>query len=168
MLYLIGFMGVGKSTIGKKIALQYKVDFIDTDTFIEETLGYSISIVFQKDGENAFREMESDLIHTIKKESIISCGGGLPIHNNNMQHLLKTGTVIYLKASTKTLYNRLKNQTESRPLINNIQQDDLKDLISKKLEERNEIYSMSHHIVETDNKSELEILTEINSLISFS
>ena len=161
-------MGVGKSTIGKKIALQYKVDFIDTDTFIEETLGYSISIVFQKDGENAFREMESDLIHTIKKESIISCGGGLPIHNNNMQHLLKTGTVIYLKASTKTLYNRLKNQTESRPLINNIQQDDLKDLISKKLEERNEIYSMSHHIVETDNKSELEILTEINSLISFS
>ena len=168
MLYLIGFMGVGKSTIGKKIALQHKVDFIDTDTFIEETLGYSISIAFQKDGENAFREMESDLIHKIKKESIISCGGGLPIHNNNMQHLLKTGTVIYLKASTKTLYNRLKNQTESRPLINNIQQDNLKDFIRKKLDERNEIYSMAHHIVETDNKSELEILREINSLISFS
>ena len=65
--------------------------------------------------------MESDLIHNIKKESIISCGGGLPIHNNNMQHLLKTGTVIYLKASAKNLYNRLKNKTESRPLINKIQ-----------------------------------------------
>jgi shikimate kinase len=85
-----------------------------------------------------------------------------------MQHLLKTGTVIYLKASTKTLYNRLKNQKESRPLINNIQQEDLKDFISKKLDERNEIYSMAHHIVETDNKSELEILREINSLLSFS
>jgi shikimate kinase len=168
MLYLIGFMGVGKSTIGKKIALQHKVDFIDTDAFIEESLGYSINIAFQKDGENAFREMESDLIHNIKKESIISCGGGLPIHNNNMQHLLKTGTVIYLKASAKNLYNRLKNKTESRPLINKIQQEDLKDFISKKLNGRNEIYSIAHHIIETDSKSELEILREINSLISFS
>ena len=168
MVYLIGFMGVGKSTIGKKIALQHKVNFIDTDAFIEEKLGYSIHIAFQKDGENAFREMESDLIYKIKKKHIISCGGGLPIYNNNMQHLLKNGTVIYLKASTKSIYNRLKNQTESRPLINKIQKEDLKDFIREKLNERNEIYSMAHHIVETDNKSEIGILREINSLLSFS
>jgi len=168
MLYLIGFMGVGKSTIGKKIALKHKVGFIDTDAFIEDGLGYSISIVFQNDGENAFRKMESDLIHKITKERIVACGGGLPIYNKNMQHLLKNGTVIYLKASTKTLYNRLKNQTESRPLINDLQKENLKNFIRKKLDERNEIYSMAHHIVEIDNKSELEILREINSLITFS
>ena len=119
MVYLIGFMGAGKTTISNLLANKLQVPFYDTDQEIEKNEKRSISDIFKKDGELHFRMLETELLRGISENSIIACGGGLPIYNNNMQFINSKGISIYLKSSTNYLFNRLKKEKKSRPLINN-------------------------------------------------
>jgi shikimate kinase len=165
MLYLIGFMGVGKTTIGKQIAALNKVVFIDTDSQIEKETSKSIKEIFETDGEIAFRKLETDTIRLINRKAIIACGGGLPAHNNNIEYLKQKGTVIYLKASTETLIKRLEKNKNKRPLISNLTTDKRLEFISKILKEREKTYKQADYTIETDNKTVKEVLREINSLL---
>ena len=165
MLYLIGFMGVGKTTIGKKIATLNKVVFIDTDSQIEKETSKSIKEIFKTDGEIYFRKLESDTIRSINRKAIIACGGGLPCHNNNIEYLKKKGTVIYLKASTETLVKRLEKNKNKRPLISNLTNDKRLEFIRKTIKEREKTYKQADYTIETDNKTVKEVLREINSLL---
>jgi shikimate kinase len=165
MLYLIGFMGVGKTTIGKQIAAFNKVVFIDTDSQIEKETSKSIKEIFETDGEIAFRKLETDTIRSIDRKAIIACGGGLPAHNNNIEYLKHKGTVIYLKASTETLIKRLEKNKNKRPLISKLTNDKLLEFIRKILKEREETYKQADYTIETDNKTVKEVLREINSLL---
>ena len=165
MLYLIGFMGVGKTTIGKQIAALNKVIFIDTDSQIEKETSKSIKEIFETDGEIAFRKLETDTIRSINRKAIIACGGGLPAHNNNIEYLKHKGTVIYLKASTETLIKRLEKNKNKRPLISKLTNDKLLEFIRKILKEREETYKQADYTIETDNKTVKEVLREINSLL---
>ena len=165
MLYLIGFMGVGKTTIGKQIAALNKVVFIDTDSQIEKETSKSIKEIFETDGEIAFRKLETDTIRSINRKAIIACGGGLPAHNNNIEYLKHKGTVIYLKASTETLIKRLAKKKNKRPLISNITNAKRLEFIRKILKERGETYKQADYTIETDNKTVKEVLREINSLL---
>ena len=165
MLYLIGFMGVGKTTIGKQIAALNKVVFIDTDSQIEKETSKSIKEIFETDGEIAFRKLETDTIRLINRKAIIACGGGLPAHNNNIEYLKHKGTVIYLKASTETLIKRLEKNKNKRPLISKLTNDKLLEFIRKILKEREETYKQADYTIETDNKTVKEVLREINSLL---
>ncbi|MBT6650656.1 MAG: shikimate kinase [Flavobacteriales bacterium] len=165
MLYLIGFMGVGKTTIGKQIAAFNKVVFIDTDSQIEKETSKSIKEIFETDGEIAFRKLETDTIRSINRKAIIACGGGLPAHNNNIEYLKHKGTVIYLKASTETLIKRLEKNKNKRPLISKLTNDKLLEFIRKILKEREETYKQADYTIETDNKTVKEVLREINSLL---
>ena len=165
MLYLIGFMGVGKTTIGKQIAALNKVVFIDTDSQIEKETSKSIKEIFETDGEIAFRKLETDTIRSIDRKAIIACGGGLPAHNNNIEYLKHKGTVIYLKASTETLIKRLEKNKNKRPLISKLTNDKLLEFIRKILKEREETYKQADYTIETDNKTVKEVLREINSLL---
>jgi len=165
MLYLIGFMGVGKTTIGKQIAVLNKVVFIDTDSQIEKETSKSIKEIFETDGEIAFRKLETDTIRSINRKAIIACGGGLPAHNNNIEYLKHKGTVIYLKASTETLIKRLEKNKNKRPLISKLTNDKLLEFIRKILKEREETYKQADYTIETDNKTVKEVLREINSLL---
>jgi len=165
MLYLIGFMGVGKTTIGKQIAALNKVVFIDTDSQIEKETSKSIKEIFETDGEIAFRKLETDTIRSIDRKAIIACGGGLPIHNNNIEYLKHKGTVIYLKASTETLIKRLEKNKNKRPLISNLTNEKRLEFIRKILEEREKTYKQADYTIETDNKTVKEVLREINSLL---
>ena len=165
MLYLIGFMGVGKTTIGKQIAALNKVVFIDTDSQIEKETSKSIKEIFETDGEIAFRKLETDTIHSINKKAIIACGGGLPAHNNNIEYLKHKGIVIYLKASTETLIKRLEKNKNKRPLISNLTNEERLEFIRKILKEREKTYKQADYTIETDNKTVKEILREINSLL---
>jgi len=165
MLYLIGFMGVGKTTIGKQIAAFNKVVFIDTDSQIEKETSKSIKEIFETDGEIAFRKLETDTIRSINRKAIIACGGGLPAHNNNIEYLKHKGTVIYLKASTETLIKRLEKNKNKRPLISKLTNDKLLEFIRKILKERVETYKQADYTIETDNKTVKEVLREINSLL---
>lgn len=165
MLYLIGFMGVGKTTIGKQIAALNKVIFIDTDSQIEKETSKSIKEIFETDGEIAFRKLETDTIRSINRKAIIACGGGLPAHNNNIEYLKHKGTVIYLKASTETLIKRLEKNKNKRPLISKLTNDKRLEFIRKILKEREETYKQADYTIETDNKTVKEVLREINSLL---
>jgi len=165
MLYLIGFMGVGKTTIGKQIAALNKVVFIDTDSQIEKETSKSIKEIFETDGEIAFRKLETDTIRSINRKAIIACGGGLPAHNNNIEYLKQKGTVIYLKASTETLIKRLEKNKNKRPLISKLTNDKLLEFIRKILKEREKTYKQADYTIETDNKTVKEVLREINSLL---
>jgi len=165
MLYLIGFMGVGKTTIGKQIAALNKVVFIDTDSQIEKETSKSIKEIFETDGEIAFRKLETDTIRSINRKAIIACGGGLPAHNNNIEYLKHKGTVIYLKASTETLIKRLEKNKNKRPLISNLTNEKRLEFIRKILKEREKSYKQADYTIETDNKTVKEVLREINSLL---
>ena len=165
MLYLIGFMGVGKTTIGEQIAAINKVVFIDTDKQIEKETSKSIKEIFETDGEIAFRKLETDTIRSINRKSVIACGGGLPAHNNNIEYLKHKGTVIYLKASTETLIKRLEKNKNKRPLISHLTNEKRLEFTRKILKERERTYKQADYTIETDNKTVKEVLREINSLL---
>ena len=166
MVYLIGYMGAGKTTITKLLANEFHLPYYDTDQEIEEKEKRSVSEIFKKDGELHFRMLETELLKTIKQNSIIACGGGLPIHNNNMGLINSKGISIYLKASNNCLFNRLKNEKQNRPLISNKSDEELEIFIKKELQNRSPFYNLANHTILVDNKSKNEVLREVNSLIS--
>lgn len=165
MVYLIGYMGAGKTTIAKLLATELSLPFYDTDKEIEKKENRSVSEVFKKDGELHFRILENELLTQINTKAIIACGGGIPIHNNNMKIINTKGISIYLKASANCLANRLKEEKENRPLIANILDKDLEPYIKKELQNRNPFYTLAHHTILVDRKNKNEILREIHALI---
>ena len=166
MVYIIGFMGIGKTTIAKLLAKKLKLPFYDTDQEIEKNQKRSVSEIFKKDGELHFRMLETELLNNINQNSIIACGGGLPIHNNNIGLINSKGISIYLKASNNCLFNRLKNEKQSRPLIENKTDEKLEVYIKNELQSRSPFYNLANHTILVDNKSTNEVLREVNSLIS--
>ena len=165
MLYLIGFMGVGKTTIGEELALQHNLNFIDTDKEIEKTTNNSIIDIFQKNGEIYFRKLETATLKMIPKSSVVACGGGLPVYNNNMNFIKKSGVSIYLKACEEEIFNRLSKSSENRPLIQNKSDKDLRSFIKETLAKREKFYAMADYTIDTNNLSEKEVLGKINSLL---
>ena len=166
MVYIIGFMGAGKTTITKLLANKLHLPFYDTDQEIEKEQKRSVSEIFKKDGELYFRMLETELLKNINQLSIIACGGGLPIHNNNMGLLNSKGKSIYLKASNICLLNRLENEKKSRPLIDNKTDEELKLFIKNELQNRTPFYNLANYTILVDNKSTDEVLREVNSLVS--
>ena len=164
MIYLIGFMGVGKSTIAKQLAKQLNISFLDTDQRIEDQEKKSISNIFKINGEIYFRKLETKLLYQLNNKQVIACGGGLPLFNNNMEYIKKTGVSIYLKASSDFLFSRLKNK-KNRPLISKFDKHELQQFICDQLTEREKIYSKATYKISVDGKTNEEILGEIHSLL---
>ncbi|MGP4074390.1 shikimate kinase [Halobacillus sp. K22] len=155
MIYLIGFMGSGKSTIAGKLSDELKLPYIEMDKSIEEKENMSISEMFAQFGESHFRECETHFLKNINEESVVSTGGGVILKDENRHHL-STGTVVFLRASWNTIVSRLQND-QDRPLWKG-------DLSEKHalFAVRQPIYtSLAHHVVDVDNKSPEDIVTEI-------
>ena len=165
MIYIIGYMGVGKTTLAKLLAEQLQLPFLDTDLEIEQQENKSVSEIFKKEGELHFRMLETELLKQYNSKGIVACGGGLPIHNNNMELINSKGISIYLKASTNHLYNQLKDDKKNRPLIANITDERLELYIKKELINRSPFYELAQHTILVDGKNKAEILREVNSLI---
>ncbi len=162
-IVLIGYMGSGKSTIGKYLETNYGYTFLDTDTYIEEKEGMSISDIFKNKGEEYFRTLETnvlgDFAHTLNK-TVLSTGGGMPLRQENAKLLREIGQVFYLNASANAIYARIKNDT-TRPLL---QVDDPYTKICEMLEIRNPIYSHTANVmIDTDDKTVSDISREIIS-----
>jgi len=166
MIYLIGYMGAGKTTTIKLLANELLLPFYDTDQEIEKKQKRSVSEIFNKDGELHFRMLETELLKNITQNSIIACGGGLPIHNNNMRLINSKGISIYLKASNNCLLNRLKNEKQNRPLIANKTDEELEVFIKNELKKRGPFYNLANHTIFVDDKSKDEVLREVNAFIS--
>lgn len=149
-LIFIGFMGSGKTTIGKKIAHRLAYNFIDTDDYIEKVYAKSISTIFQEHGEIGFRQIETAIIQELNYTSnlVISTGGGLPCFNENMTFLNKKGSTIYLKTSVDILVSRLLKDRITRPLLENMSEQALQNFVEKKLAEREIFYAQAQFITE--------------------
>jgi len=157
-IILVGYMGCGKSTVGKNLAKITGYDFIDTDEIIEKNQGKTISEIFAESGEEAFRQMETELLKAFlddkKDKFVISTGGGMPVKDINRKLLEKLGTVVYLKADPETIYEHVKNDTK-RPLL---QCDNPQQRIRDMIQIRNPIYQSSADIIiNVDNLKQSEI-----------
>ena len=150
IVYLIGFMGSGKSTAGKKLASSLGWDFIDLDKKIEEAAGQRISMIFSEKGEDFFRMMESDVLKSLHScnDTVVSAGGGTPCYGDNMDHMSETGVTVYLKMTPVQLRSRLAGSQQERPLIKGLDYEALLEFIKMRLSSREEWYSRAEFIID--------------------
>mgnify|MGYP005838341573 CR=1 FL=1 len=150
VVYLIGFMGSGKSTVGKKLSKRLGFAFIDLDKEIERTEGRSVSKIFTEEGESYFRNIEAEVLRDCSKKSdtVISCGGGTPCFNENMEYMNNAGQTVYLEMTAAALMSRLIYSRSKRPLIAELDDSELDQFIRKSLAEREKWYRKSMHIME--------------------
>lgn len=159
-VFLIGFMGAGKSTISSALQEVFAMEVVEMDQIIAERNGMSISEIFETYGEEYFRQQETKLLVDIqdKKNVIVSCGGGVPMREVNVEAMRKSGKVILLKAKPETILDRVK-ESHDRPLLENNKNV---DFIGNLMEQRRPKYEAAADIViETDGKSAYEICEEI-------
>jgi shikimate kinase len=167
IIYIIGFMGSGKTTAGKKLASLLGWSFTDLDRKIEEYTGKTIPEIFSLNGEQYFREIEAQLLRDLKSctNTIVSTGGGTPCHGDNMDFMLGNGLTLYLKLTPAQLYSRLSESKGDRPLINNLDSQELRSFIEAKLREREGWYTRSDIIVDGIDLNVNELLKVIQSTL---
>jgi len=146
-IVLVGFMGTGKTSIGKRLATRLRMRYVDTDDIIERDSGRCISDIFSEDGEETFRELESEAVRKVSKlnNHIISTGGGVVLKETNMAELKRNGTVFCLTATPEEIYRRVQHQSH-RPLL---QTPDPLAKIKSMLEDRHPYYVKADYMVET-------------------
>ena len=149
IIFLVGFMGSGKSTVGQRLAGRLGYSFVDMDARLEGEHGMTINEIFEKLGEKSFREMESNLLKEMLtlKDTVISTGGGLPCTGNNMELINREGVSIYLRMDPEALFNRLSRGKSRRPLIRHLSRQELETFIFEKLREREPVYLRAHHTI---------------------
>ncbi len=151
--FLLGFMGVGKSTLGQRAAEQLVIPFVDLDEWIEDEDGRTITQIFQDDGESYFREQETEclkkVIHSYER-FIMATGGGLPCHGKNLEIMKDSGITIYLRAAAHDLSTRLLQSSTKRPLLSNKSPLEQEAFVKRLLAERDPIYSRADQTLEID------------------
>jgi shikimate kinase len=161
MIFLIGFMGSGKTYWGRIWARQQGLDFYDLDEVIEKKEGRTIAAIFEKDGEDHFRKIETIALKDLaeKENCIIACGGGTACFNDNMQWMNENGTTIYLSATPSYILSRVKEEKDKRPLINKHNEAELLFFIEQKLKEREPFYRQAQIILPVTELNESSIQT---------
>lgn len=182
IVFLLGFMGTGKSFYAKGLSEHLRVPFVDLDQFIEKEQAMSISEIFEKMGESSFRTLESVAIKQVyadlltrdaKKQhkndilGIISCGGGTPCFNDNMDWMNRHGFTIWINPAEEIIWERLMKESKTRPLVASLTEDALRDFIHQKLLERKPYYEKAHLVINESDKTILEFVNTINHATNF-
>ena len=164
LIYLVGYMATGKSTIGKQLATALQYNFIDTDLQIEVQEQKTISEIFKHSGEAYFRQKEHECITNTGKliNTIVATGGGTPIYNNNMEYMLQHGTVIWLHTSVANIIDRVQQSPQKRPLIMHLSNEELTKKITAHGIERVPIYSKAHYSFDSHTTNALKIIEFLN------
>lgn len=146
-IILIGYMGAGKTTLGKALAQELNLQFYDLDWYIEERYHKTIAQIFAERGEDRFREIERNMLHeTAEFENIVlSCGGGTPCFFDNMAYMNRQAKTVYLKATPEILTQHLRMSKTERPLLKGKNDEELIQYISTSLETRTPYYSRAHY-----------------------
>ena len=159
-IYLVGFMGSGKTTAGKKLSSLLGWEFVDLDGAIEAKTGKKIPEIFATRGEAFFRKTETGILRNLDQNNIVvSTGGGAPCHDSNMDYMLSTGLTVYLKLTPAQLMNRLEFSKTERPLISGIDKDDLQGYIEQTLQGREKYYNRALVIIE-DSEPDINLLLQ--------
>lgn len=146
-IFLTGYMGAGKTTLGKAFARQLNVPFIDLDWYIEERFHKSIRELFAERGEASFRELERNMLHEVAEfeDVVISTGGGTPCFFDNMEYMNRQGHTVFLDVHPDVLFRRLKVATQQRPILQGKTDDELRAFIVEALEKRAPFYSQARY-----------------------
>lgn len=168
-IFLIGYMGTGKSTLGRELAQSLNLSFVDLDNFIENRYNKTISQLFEEGGESFFRDVERKTLQEVAlfEDVIISTGGGTPCFFDNMQIMNDLGTTIHLATDISVLCSRLNKFKDKRPLIKDKTEEELYSFIQENLEKRNPYYNKAQMAFETKeitNKEDLQ--AHVDELIS--
>ena len=163
-IFLVGFMGSGKSHWGKIWSACHNLPFYDLDEIIEKNEGMSINNIFEVRGEPYFRSSETETLHAMKpyKKFIVACGGGTPCFNNNMEWMNANGTTIFLDTSASTIASRLAKESTNRPLLKGLAQPELGLYIEKLILERKPFYHQARIIIPEEKINR----QSLNSLLS--
>ena len=151
-IILVGYMGSGKTTIGKALSKETGMMFYDLDWYIENRMHTTVSKLFTERGEEAFRKIEYNMLHEVAEfeDVIISCGGGTPCFFDNMDYLNQQGDVVYLKASPETLYKHLLMAKVERPLLKGKSPEELIAYITEHLKERAPFYEKARYTLDVN------------------
>ena len=151
-IILIGYMGAGKTTVGKALSKELNIPFYDLDWYIESRRRKTVPQLFAEVGEAGFREIERSMLHEVAEfeDVIISCGGGTPCFFDNMEYMNQQGQVVYLQASPEVLYGHLLMGKSVRPLLLGKTREELLVFIKEQLKQREPYYSQARHILNVD------------------
>lgn len=146
-IFLTGYMGAGKTTLGKAFAREMKVPFIDLDWYIEERFHKTIRELFAERGEASFRELERNMLHEVGEfeDVVISTGGGTPCFFDNMEYMNAHGQTVFLDVDVEILFRRLRIAKQQRPILQGKNDDELRAFIVEALEKRAPFYSQARY-----------------------
>jgi shikimate kinase len=168
-IFLIGFMGSGKSTVGERLAALEQLSFADLDQLIEKKEQKKISEIFSISGEQHFRILEEQMLNewiSQNQSGILACGGGTPCFGENMEKMRQNGITVYLEVDEENLAKRLHYDRESRPLLKNLSPDELLHDISKRLQSRLPFYrkaQISVNAIGTPDRVAVHIHQQLNT-----
>lgn len=151
-IILIGYMGAGKTTVGKALAKELRMPFYDLDWYIESRMHKTVKAIFDEHGEAGFRKIEHNMLHEVAEfeDIIISCGGGTPCFFDNIDYMNRQGETVYLKATPEVLYGHLKMGKTIRPLLLNKTADEVQVFIREQLAQREPYYSKAKHVLDVN------------------
>ncbi|MGL4292648.1 MAG: shikimate kinase [Bacteroidales bacterium] len=163
--FLIGYMGAGKTTLGKQVAKKAGLSFIDLDVFIENRYHKTIRAIFEEKGESGFREIEREALHEVAcfENVVIATGGGVPCFFDNAEFMNKNGVTVYLQTNPQVLFNRLRIAKQSRPILKEKTDEELLCFIEDNLQRREPFYQMATLLFdanELDTRDQLDLATE--------
>lgn len=171
-IIIIGYMGAGKTTVGKALAKELGIMFYDLDWYIETRMHKTVKQIFDESGEDGFRQIEHNMLHEVAEfeNIVLSCGGGTPCFFDNMDYMNLLGETIYLKASPETLYAHLKMGRGVRPLLLNKTPEEVQVFIREQLQKREPFYEKAKHIFDVnvmDNFDKInETVAQIRQLLN--
>lgn len=163
-IYLIGFMGCGKSYWGEKLAQKLELPFFDLDHQIEEKEEKSISAIFEEGGEEQFRMLEKEVLHLVTESHgafVMATGGGTPCFYNNIEYMKKSGLVVWINCSTDDLFHRLVDEKDKRPLLKDLSDEHLRAYITKKGADRHIFYRQATTTVNGEGLSLEKLVNKI-------
>lgn len=166
-LFLIGYMGCGKSSLGKKLAKRADFEFVDMDSIIEQREGAPIADIFHYAGEEYFRKTERAVIEELGEADgnyVISTGGGVPAWKDNMERMNAIGSTVYLRRTAQQIASRLSpHGRQKRPKLRGLNDEELVEFMTKNMAEREPFYSKATHVIECASYSDEEIIEIILS-----
>lgn len=161
-IIIIGYMGAGKTTVGRALAQDLGLQFYDLDWYIESRMRKTVKQIFDEQGEAGFRTIERNMLHEVAEfeDVVISCGGGTPCFFDNMEYMNGQGDTVYLKASPDVLYGHLRMGKTVRPLLLNKTPEEVRRFIGEQLAEREPFYAQARHVLDVnlmDNYDKIKI-----------
>ena len=163
-IFLTGYMGAGKTTLGKAFARKLNLPFVDLDWYMEERFHKTVGELFVERGEAGFRELEKNMLHEVGafEDVVISTGGGAPCFFDNMDFMNRNGKTVFLNVHPDVLFRRLRVAKQQRPILQGKQDDELKEFIIRALEKRSPFYSQAQYVFNAD---ELEDRSQIEKSV---